>query len=138
MTTENQAPEGGELPPFPVGATVMGAQSFYYTAEQMQAYARAALAVQLQAAHRVLAKCRPFVAFAFDQGIVGAEEAGMELDAFMQATAAQPRAPLSERAILDLVPSNMPLSNDFELLWFARAVERAHGIPAPKEPTNDR
>lgn len=53
---------------------------------------RAALAAQPQAAHRVLANCRPFVAFAFDQGIVGAEEAGIELDAFMAAAAADRQA----------------------------------------------
>lgn len=53
-------------------------------------------------------------------------------DRLRAALAAQPQAPLSERAILDLVPSTMPIANDFDLLWFARAVERAHGIPAPQ------
>lgn len=41
--------------------------------------------------------------------------------------AAKPK-PLPERAILDLVPTTMPIANDFDLLWFARAIERAHGI----------
>lgn len=88
------APEGGELPALPHPLLIAGGGQSWFSADQMRAYARAALA-------------------------------------------AQPQAPLPERAILDLVPSNMPLSNDFELLWFARAVERAHGIQT-KEPTNDR
>lgn len=40
----------------------------------------------------------------------------------------RPQQPLTEREILDLVPSAMPIANDFDLLWFARAIERAHGI----------
>lgn len=42
---------------------------------------------------------------------------------------AQPaREPMTEREILDLVPTLMPIGSDFELLWFARAIERHHGI----------
>lgn len=32
--------------------------------------------------------------------------------------------PLTERAILDLMPTTIPASMDGELLWFARAIER--------------
>lgn len=50
----------------------------------------------------------------------------------------RPLAPLSERAILDLVPSTMPIANDFDLLWFARAVERAHGIDKGQPPVQHK
>lgn len=38
------------------------------------------------------------------------------------------REPMTEREILDLVPTLMPIGSDFELLWFARCIERHHGI----------
>ena len=44
------------------------------------------------------------------------------------------REPLAKRAILDLVPTTMQTANDIDLLWFARAVERAHRIGDPHHP----
>ena len=43
-------------------------------------------------------------------------------------SSAPAREPMTEREILDLVPTLMPIGSDFELLWFARAIERHHGI----------
>lgn len=54
----------------------------------------------------------------------------MPLPAAPGATAepAPAREPMTEREILDLVPTLMPIGSDFELLWFARAIERHHRI----------
>lgn len=39
--------------------------------------------------------------------------------------------PLTTPAVLDLIPTTIPASMDGDLLWFARAIERAHGIGQP-------
>lgn len=43
--------------------------------------------------------------------------------------------PLTTPAVLDLIPTTIPASMDGDLLWFARAIERAHGIGQPASDT---
>ncbi len=38
--------------------------------------------------------------------------------------------PLTDAEVLELMPSNVPANISNDLLWFARALERAHGIGA--------
>lgn len=45
---------------------------------------------------------------------------------------------LTELQIVELMSQHIPASFDGALIEFARAIEAAHNIPAPKEPTNDR
>ncbi|MHC1670488.1 hypothetical protein ACODUO_15110 [Stenotrophomonas maltophilia] len=133
---------GDWLPPLPpevdaVRCMIRGEEDmaeacdYYYTADQMRDYARAALSERIGQDGTLTDAARaaiPFVAYAFSEGVTGAEEAGRAIEA---ALAAQP-SPGGQDALLGYVrvEAIKALREDDEVTGvMVHVEERADSVP---------